>query len=190
MSTLDLMLICEPLDIGTSNYEKFLRRDLGTFFPLASLSSYSVEDTLEMRESVNYLMMNRPFLTSVRFVNCQGGEPAFKKITPSYETRDNKTWESIYTWWSILIKRLKGSSNCCYVSGFNVLKRDVHHFLPDDFNGKILRRGTHPDIPVLIECTDRFIAQHVTSGSFWWYGSWGYLIGKDEEHTFTECRQK
>ncbi len=61
------------------------------------------------------------------------------------------------------------------------MKNRINNLLPSTFKGEILQRGDHDELPVIVECTDKFISENLTEGNFWWYGSWAYIIPKDQK---------
>lgn len=181
--SIDVRLECKPLQMQEDiDLEKLVRDESGMCLPLGTLNS----DEIFASIIYNYLDLNRPYLTDVRFVNHMGGEPKYVKISPNLEIQHEETWDKIYDMWPVIIERLCGNDNVCFLSNWNLLEKDLHELLPREYGGEIIKRGKIPEIPVLLEWRRELVNNNRVGTVFsrsafrdiWSYGMWGYVLPK------------
>ena len=54
---------------------------------------YREEATWQPDFVMDYLNMHKPYFTDIRFVNKEGGEPGYIKISPTMDKKDRKVWD-------------------------------------------------------------------------------------------------
>lgn len=189
---LDLILRCEPFVTG-KKYIDFLRifRNGGvSALPIADIASYGKPSNMTLHKTADYLAQKPPNLTKIRFETFDGNEPGSSAACPFIS---GETWDTVFRFLPIIIRRLKGENCSCYISESLLIPAyfdEARKTRLTDYRGEIIKRGEHPDLPVLMECTNEFILADpsiddcaMMKRDFWSYGTWGYIL-KNENRSF------
>ena len=174
----DLKLECKELQIDSESLERFIRRDVAGSIPLAV---YAGEDKQWIDFVVAYLSVHKPYLTDIRFVDSEGKEPRYVRVSPTMDMQDPEVWDVVYNWLAQIFKRLRGSDNTCLVSGWRLVTK----WLPPDYRGEVIPRGIDRIFEVLLEWTEQFEERDTFVG-VWEYNSVGYIVPNEN----MECLRK
>jgi hypothetical protein len=185
MKKFDLKLVCEPISNPNFMDERWVEKEIGVCIPFGRHEFYKDKNKKNtMKPIVEYLRDNPPHLSSLRFTNLLGGEPAYIKVTPSLEREDDAIWDRIYQLWPSLLKKIKGE-NICYLDAFP--------YLPEDYDGKIIK-GLDGTMPLLFECTPKLLdtiegdLTEFKKSYIWYYNTRGYILPEEKEYKLTEWR--
>ena len=169
----NLKLECRELQTDSDSLEEFIRDDVARSMPLA-YSVYENKNKRELNFLVRYLTMHRPYLTDIRFVNSEGMEPRYIRVSPTMDYQDPEVWDFVYGWLAEIFDRLRGTGNTCLITGF-VLKKYIPQLVPSEYSGDVIIRGTDERIPVLLEWTEELKSQDAF-GDVWQHGCRGYIV--------------
>jgi hypothetical protein len=184
MKKLDLKLVCEPISNPNFMDERWVEEEIGICIPFGRHKFY--EDTKNtMMPIAEYLRENPPHLSSLRFTDLQGEEPAYIKVTPTLERADETVWDRIYQLWPSLLKKIKGE-NICYFNAFP--------YLPNNYDGNIIE-GLDKTMSLLFECTPKLLSMiegnlaEFRKSRIWYYHTRGYILPKEKEYKLAEWRR-
>lgn len=191
MKRLGLKLVCEPINPEDKQlYTKWFEVGFGSIVPL---DWHGIpEDKFDSYYQViaEYLQVNQPHFTSLRFTDMEGGEPAYIDVTSTLQRQDEDVWNHVFRLWPRLINRLIGVNNICY---FYSMLHFHSEFTPEMFDGKIIET-TEQGVVKLFECTESFLelASHdplnfLSKSNVWFVNSPnGYVLRKKDEHRLKE----
>jgi hypothetical protein len=204
MGNLNLKIVCEPLfrdkyllEEGFSEKDLvgsgFFRKEIRTCIPLGTLAACHDKDDNALKLISHYIEEKPPHFTSVRVTDLEGDEPAYIRVSPTLEKADENIWKHVYHLWPGLLEQLISQDNTCYLSSWLLVQEYLPEALPSDFDGKIIPRGSDPEVPVLLECTASLISLAKTENRaglmdrhIWDYGTWGYILPKSDERKIEE----
>lgn len=193
---LDLILRCEPIDMGKKylDFLKIYRNGAISALPLAGIDSYGIVNNRALHKVADFHVKNPPHLTMIRLETSDGNEPGSSTTCPFLS---GEIWDTVFKIIPLIIQRLKDKDSICYISESLLIPSyfdQAKRMRLIDYQGEIIRRGDHPDIPVLLECRDEFIlADPSCEGSammkrdFWSYGTWGYILNKKHRNFLRQC---
>jgi len=165
--------------------EQFLRSEIGSCIPFATLESYADTDVELLDKVVNYLVSRPPCFTAAYF----------REEPPSGPRHSVEPLLVPYDEWKVRMERLIGSENTCFVSSWLLLPRDLPNTLPTNYRGRVIERGNSGEIPALVQWTRELVNDPIPSGKYgcfvdiWNFGTWGYVLPKTKAHKMAEWSQ-
>lgn len=177
MNHLDLKLVCEPVDKMFVMDEQ-LFKEQGFCVPI-NINKKIYERM--MTELQKYLSERKPYITSVRFTNREGGEPRYVQVSENLWKQDDVIWDFIYKEWCVLLRKLIGKKKC-FIESYGSVK-----FLPEGLDGKVITIGDQSGNPIYVECTPKLLeigqkdSTTLKKGCIWHYNSLGFILKSEED---------
>lgn len=156
-------LRCREYTVEGDPFNYFVN-NWAAFLPFGSLESYGGTDPVLRHEVGRLLTASGPSLTLLYYEEPELPKHGVQPLPCHYEE------------WARHLTKLTGTSDVCFMSQWNLIPRYYRRQLPPSYRGRIIQRGSHPDIPVLVEITEELTRDAYSFSAVWHIGTWGYIL--------------